>query len=81
VSITLWSLAAVYEEEKKFEEALPLLWRAFQIKENNLGADDPQSIFILEQYANTLQELGRTAEADLMHARAKQLSVAKKASP
>ena len=80
LSVTLWSLAAVYEEEQKVEEALPLLRRAFQIKEKNLGADDPQSIFILEQYANTLQELGRTEEADEVRARAKQLSVAKKAS-
>jgi tetratricopeptide (TPR) repeat protein len=75
VSDTLRNLASVYVEEKKIGEALPLYRHVLQIKERTLGANDPKLVSILESLANALQELGRTAEADKMRARAKRLSI------
>ena len=70
---TLFSFAMLYQEENRFEEALPLYRRALRIQEKNVAPDDPQLLVILQPYSEALDKLGKTAEADSVRARLKQL--------
>jgi hypothetical protein len=78
---TLLTLAGVYEEEGKSNEAkyapaLPLYERALAIQQVNLGADHPELLGLLGQYANLLLKLHYDAKAAEVRARMAMISTA-----
>jgi tetratricopeptide (TPR) repeat protein len=65
---TLTTLAAVYKEEgkndeAKYAQALPLYERVLAIQQANLGPDHPQLIQPLSDYADILRKLHNDAKA------------------
>ena len=57
----------------RYEAAEPLLKRALAIWEKVLGPDHPSVATSLENYAASLRNTGRGAEANKMEARAKEI--------
>ncbi len=71
---TLTTLAAVYKEEgkndeAKYAQALPLYERVLAIQQANLGPDHPQLITPLSDYADILRKLHNDAKAAQVQAR------------
>jgi tetratricopeptide (TPR) repeat protein len=70
VAASLNNLALLYYCENKYAAAEPLYKRALQIREKNLGPDDPAVLQTMRFYAGLLRQEGRTKEADRLEAQA-----------
>ena len=57
------NLALLYNCEGKYVESEPLYAKAAQIREANLGPQDPQVLQTLEIYASMLRQEGKKDEA------------------
>ena len=68
------NLALLHYDRGTYVKAEELLRRALAIEEKTYGADHPELISTLENYAAVLRELRRYSEADEMNARAKSLA-------
>ncbi len=73
VASSLNNLARLYHSQGNYEEAEPLYERALVIKEKVLGLEHPGLVGLLENYADLLRNLGRTAEADRLEAQAESI--------
>jgi tetratricopeptide (TPR) repeat protein len=76
---TLTTLAAVYKEEgkndeAKYAQALPLYERVLAIQQANLGPDHPQLISPLSDYADILRKLHDDSQATQVQARINMIS-------
>jgi tetratricopeptide (TPR) repeat protein len=76
---TLTTLAAIYKQEgkndeAKYAQALPLYERALAIQQLNLGPDHPQLIPLLSDYADLLRRLHNDAKAAQVQARIDMIS-------
>ena len=76
MATSLNNLALLYYCESKYEAAEPLYKRALEIREMNLGADDPAVLQTMQYYAAVLRQEGRKAEARKMEAQASGSGVA-----
>jgi tetratricopeptide (TPR) repeat protein len=63
VSASASNLALIYNFEGKYSEAEPLYKQAIQIREKNLGPEDPGVVQTQEIYAAMLRQEGRKDEA------------------
>ena len=70
VAASLNNLALLYYCESKYDAAEPLYKRALEIREKNLGTDDPAVLQTMQFYAAVLRQEGRKAEARKMEAQA-----------
>jgi tetratricopeptide (TPR) repeat protein len=70
VAVSLHNLALLYYCESKYDAAEPLYRRALEIREKNLGADDPAVRQTMQIYASLLRQEGRNAEARKLEAKA-----------
>jgi len=66
---TLSSLATLYLEQGKYEQAEPLYQRALRIKEQVLGPEHPSTDITVQSYAYLLRLMKREREAALLEAR------------
>ena len=69
MSITLSSLALVFEARKEYAKAVPLVEQALKVREVAFGDEHPEIVPILEQYADLLRLLNRRDEAERIDAR------------
>jgi tetratricopeptide (TPR) repeat protein len=76
VAASLNNLALLYYCEAKYDAAEPLYRRALEIREKNLGADDPAVQQTMQFYAALLRQVGRKAEARKLDAQASGAAVA-----
>jgi hypothetical protein len=67
------NLALLHYDQGAYVKAEPLLRRTLSIEEEALGAQHPELIVTLENYAHVLRELRRFQEADKLEARASAL--------
>ena len=74
LALGLNNLALLHYERGSYLEAQALLRRALAIEEEAYGPDDLALIVTLENYARVVRDLGRTAEADKLDARAQTLA-------
>jgi tetratricopeptide (TPR) repeat protein len=68
VATNLNNLALLYYCEAKYAEAEPLYKRALEIRETNLGPDDPAVLQTMQFYAALLRQQGRKTEAHAVDA-------------
>jgi tetratricopeptide (TPR) repeat protein len=68
VAASLNDLALLYYCEGKYEAAEPLYKRLLEIREQNLGPNDPTVIQTRQIYAALLRQEGRKAEAQSFEA-------------
>jgi tetratricopeptide (TPR) repeat protein len=70
----LQRLSSLYEEQGRYAEAEPLINRALAILEKEFGQNNPRrTLPALENYATLLRKLGRTNEAVVIEAKAKEI--------
>lgn len=74
VSQTVLMLAENYRTEKKYQEAIPLYQRALDTQQDKYGPDDARLLVVLRPYAEALDALNRSAEADSVRARVDQIT-------
>ncbi len=60
----------IYHSQGNYEEAEPLYKRALLIEEKAVGLEHPDLVGLLENYADLLQNLGHTTEADRLESQA-----------
>jgi tetratricopeptide (TPR) repeat protein len=70
-AIALSNLAAVYQKQKRFPDAVPLLESAIEILEASVGRDASVLGVPLDSYSEVLRSLGRKSEAREVARRAK----------
>ena len=70
LAASLNNLALLYYCEAKYDAAEPLYKRALEIREKNLGTDDPAVQQTQQFYAALLRQVGRKAEAQKLEAQA-----------
>ena len=58
-----YTLARFYHEQGRFEQAEPLYQRALKTRELLQEPDHPDTVMLLENYADLLQKMKREAEA------------------
>lgn len=63
------NVARLYREHNSLPEAEKLFHELRDVCAEQLGAENPQTLQVLNQYAVTLQKMGRTDEAREMHER------------
>ncbi len=66
----MFALGCIYVDEKKYEQAAPVLQHALELAEKINGPDSIQLVPYLQKYAYTLYYLGRRPERDELIARA-----------
>jgi tetratricopeptide (TPR) repeat protein len=66
----MYALGSIYVEEKKYDQAAPVLARALEMAERINGPASIQLVPFLQKYAYTLYYLGRRPERDQLMARA-----------
>ena len=69
-------MAVIYYCEGKYEEADPLYKRALNIRESNLGANNPAVLQTAEIYAALLRLEGKKADAAKLEAQSARAGVA-----
>jgi tetratricopeptide (TPR) repeat protein len=67
-------LAKLYQDQRKYEEAEPLLKRALQINEKRLGPEHPNTATSLNNLALLYQAQGKYEEAEPLLKRALQIN-------
>ncbi len=67
----MYALGSLYAQEKKYNEAAPVLDQALQGAELYMGPDSVSLVPYLQKYAYVLYYVGRRAEAEPLRARAK----------
>jgi tetratricopeptide (TPR) repeat protein len=67
------NLAALYQRQRRFREAVPLLESAIEIFEGSVGRDAPCLGVPLDRYTEVLRGVGRKAEAREVARRAKSI--------
>lgn len=65
-----YALGSLYTEQKRFEEAAPILQHALELAEQNSGPCSVGLVPYLQRYAYTLYYLGRKPEQEQLKARA-----------
>jgi tetratricopeptide (TPR) repeat protein len=70
VATSLKNLALLYYCEAKYAQAEPLYKRALEIREKNLGPQDPAVLQTMQFYAALLRQQGRKTEAQAVEAQA-----------
>ena len=66
----MYALGSIYVDEKKYDQAAPVLARALEMAERINGPASIQLVPFLQKYAYTLYYLGRRPERDQLMARA-----------
>jgi tetratricopeptide (TPR) repeat protein len=72
-ALAMSNLAALYQRQKRFREAVPLLDSAIEILEGTAGRDASVLGVPLDRYAEVLRGVGRKAEARQVARRAKSI--------
>lgn len=67
---TLYSLGCLYDDQKNYAAAAPLLEQALRLVEQSCGPDSADIVPYLQKYAYTLYYLGRKPEMEQLKARA-----------
>lgn len=73
----LRTLAEVYRQSQRFEEAEGYLRQALFIGEREYGSESSMLVPVLNDYAKILKSMRRTAESAKIRARSRQLAEAK----
>lgn len=66
VASALHNLATVFHVQRKYERAEPCYERAMKIKQLQLGNDHPDTVKLLQAYANLLRSTHREEQADML---------------
>ncbi len=72
-ALAMSNLAVVYQRQRRFREAVPLLESALEILESSAGRDAPVLGVPLDRYAEVLRGLGRKSEGQGVARRAKSI--------
>ena len=75
VAVTMVGLAKLYTEQGRYDEAEPLFLKAIDIQKEKLGAENPERIKSLKEYASLLRKTNREREAAQLEAPLKSLVV------
>ena len=70
----MYSLGSLLAQEKKYADAAPLLQKALEAQEQNLGPDSVSLVPYLERLAYVDYYIGNRSETDALRARAKDLT-------
>ncbi len=75
VAASLYDLASLYTARERFDAAEPLVERALSITRRTLGVGNRYLADGFDLYANVLEGLGETTQAEAMRARAQAIAV------